>query len=293
MKEKQSLRAVTIPDSVTEIGSSAFADCTNLQNVELSKGLVSLDSNAFNGCVSLLEIEIPKSLTQVSLGGTSSSLTNGVFGGSGLTTVRFEQGMTRVPEYLFRNATHLQNVEFLDTMTTIESGAFVRCTSLTEVDLPESLTSIEGTVFERLHGLTAIDIPDTVTSIGSSAFADCTNLQDVQLPKGLVSLDGNVFNGCISLLEIEIPKSLASVFLGGTSDSLTNGVFGRSGLTTVRFEQGMTKVPEYLFMNATHLQNVEFLDTMTTIESGAFVRCTSLTEVGTSGKLDQYRGDSL
>ena len=290
---KTSLRAVTIPDSVTEIGSSAFADCTNLQNVELSKGLVSLDSNAFNGCVSLLEIEIPKSLTQVSLGGTSSSLTNGVFGGSGLTTVRFEQGMTRVPEYLFRNATHLQNVEFLDTMTTIESGAFVRCTSLTEVDLPESLTSIEGTVFEGCTGLTAIDIPDTVTSIGSSAFADCTNLQDVQLPKGLVSLDGNVFNGCISLLEIEIPKSLASVFLGGTSDSLTNGVFGRSGLTTVRFEQGMTKVPEYLFMNATHLQNVEFLDTMTTIESGAFVRCTSLTEVDLPESLIRIEGTAF
>ena len=290
---KTSLRAVTIPDSVTEIGSSAFADCTNLQNVELSKGLVSLDSNAFNGCVSLLEIEIPKSLTQVSLGGTSSSLTNGVFGGSGLTTVRFEQGMTRVPEYLFRNATHLQNVEFLDTMTTIESGAFVRCTSLTEVDLPESLTSIEGTVFEGCTGLTAIDIPDTVTSIGSSAFADCTNLQDVQLPKGLVSLDGNVFNGCISLLEIEIPKSLASVFLGGTSDSLTNGVFGRSGLTTVRFEQGMTKVPEYLFMNATHLQNVEFLDTMTTIESGAFVRCTSLTEVVLPESLTSIEGTAF
>ena len=290
---KTSLRAVTIPDSVTEIGSSAFADCTNLQNVELSKGLVSLDSNAFNGCVSLLEIEIPKSLTQVSLGGTSSSLTNGVFGGSGLTTVRFEQGMTRVPEYLFRNATHLQNVEFLDTMTTIESGAFVRCTSLTEVDLPESLTSIEGTVFEGCTGLTAIDIPDTVTSIGSSAFADCTNLQDVQLPKGLVSLDGNVFNGCISLLEIEIPKSLASVFLGGTSDSLINGVFGRSGLTTVRFEQGMTKVPEYLFMNATHLQNVEFLDTMTTIESGAFVRCTSLTEVDLPESLIRIEGTAF
>ena len=290
---KTSLRAVTIPDSVTEIGSSAFADCTNLQNVELSKGLVSLDSNAFNGCVSLLEIEIPKSLTQVSLGGTSSSLTNGVFGGSGLTTVRFEQGMTRVPEYLFRNATHLQNVEFLDTMTTIESGAFVRCTSLTEVVLPESLTSIEGTAFEGCTGLTAIDIPDAVTAIGSSAFADCTNLQNVELSKGLVSLDGNVFNGCISLLEIEIPKSLASVFLGGTSDSLINGVFGRSGLTTVRFEQGMTKVPEYLFMNATHLQNVEFLDTMTTIESGAFVRCTSLTEVDLPESLIRIEGTAF
>ena len=289
-EEKTSLRAVTTPDSVTEIGSRAFADCTNLQNVELSKGLVSLDSNVFNGCVSLLEIDIPKSLNDVSLGGTSESLTNGVFGGSGLITVRFEQGMKKVPEYLFRNATNLQNVEFLDTMTTIESGAFVRCTSLTEVDLPESLTSIEGTVFEGCTGLTAIDIPDTVTSIGSSAFADCTNLQDVQLPKGLVSLDGNVFSGCVSLLEIEIPKSLTNVSLGGTSDSVTAGIFARSGLTTVTFEQGMTKVPEYLFRNATNLQNVEFLDTMTTIESGAFVRCTSLTEVDLPESLTSIEG---
>ena len=289
-EEKTSLRAVTIPDSVTEIGSRAFADCTNLQNVELSKGLVSLGSNVFNGCVSLLEIEIPKSLTDISLGGTSDSLTNGIFGGSGLTKVRFEQGMTKVPEYLFRNATNLQNVELLDTMTTIESGAFVRCTSLTEIDFPESLTSIEGTVFEGCTSLTAVDIPDTVTTIGSRAFADCTNLQDVQLPKGLISLDGNVFNGCASLTEIVIPKSLTNVSMGGTSDSLLAGIFAKSGLTTVTFEQGMTKVPEYLFRNATNLQNVEFLDTMTTIEPGAFVRCTSLTEVDLPESLTSIEG---
>ena len=313
---KTSLRAVTIPDSVTEIGSSAFADCTNLQNVELSKGLVSLDSNAFNGCVSLLEIEIPKSLTQVSLGGTSSSLTNGVFGGSGLTTVRFEQGMTRVPEYLFRNATHLQNVEFLDTMTTIESGAFVRCTSLTEVVLPESLTSIEGTAFEGCTGLTAIDIPDTVTAIGIHAFEDCTNLKDVHLPKNLATLSSYLFRGCSAMQVIELPPTLeeiedaafensgmVSIEIPGNCATLGNDVFadcvslkeavlepgvksignncfdGCTALETVSLPEGLTTIRDFAFRNCDALTAVEVPDSVTTLETYAFSSCDSLSDV--------------
>lgn len=313
---KTSLRAVTIPDSVTEIGSSAFADCTNLQNVELSKGLVSLDSNAFNGCVSLLEIEIPKSLTQVSLGGTSSSLTNGVFGGSGLTTVRFEQGMTRVPEYLFRNATHLQNVEFLDTMTTIESGAFVRCTSLTEVDLPESLIRIEGTAFEGCTGLTAIDIPDTVTAIGIHAFEDCTNLKDVHLPKNLATLSSYLFRGCSAMQVIELPPTLeeiedaafensgmVSIEIPGNCATLGNDVFadcvslkeavlepgvksignncfdGCTALETVSLPEGLTTIRDFAFRNCDALTAVEVPDSVTTLETYAFSSCDSLSDV--------------
>ncbi len=46
--EEPGVTEVTIPDSVTEISSWAFKDCTNLTSVTLGKG-VSIAKSAFNG----------------------------------------------------------------------------------------------------------------------------------------------------------------------------------------------------------------------------------------------------
>ena len=77
--ECTSLISVTIPNSVTSIGSSVFYRCTSLTSVTIPNSVTSINNNAFNGCSGLTSVTIPNSVT--SIGG-------GAFSGcTGLTSV--------------------------------------------------------------------------------------------------------------------------------------------------------------------------------------------------------------
>ena len=59
------LTSVTIPDSVTEIGSYAFYDCDNLTSVTIGSGVTEIGGYAFYGCTSLASVTIPDSVTEI------------------------------------------------------------------------------------------------------------------------------------------------------------------------------------------------------------------------------------
>ena len=283
-QRKTSLKAVTIPDTVTKIGWNAFDGCTNLSNVSLSKSLQSLGSQAFQNCKALVEIEIPKSLNEA--GGY-------VFQGSGLTSVTFEAGTDKVVGDLFSNAEKLENVPLLDTMTTIGSSAFSGCKSLREIRLPNKLTAIGNFAFRNCTALESITIPDTVTKIGWNAFDGCTSLASVKLSEKLKTIPSNAFQGCSSLASIKLPQNLNDIctdaFSGSGLESVTipascttidNYAFAKcKNLATVTFEQGVKKIGSYCFKGCTALENITIPDTVESIGSYAFYDCDTLRKV--------------
>lgn len=65
---------VVIPNSVIQIGNSAFYYCTNLTNITLSKSLTNIGSGAFNYCSALTNLTIPASVKTI---GSSNALNIG------------------------------------------------------------------------------------------------------------------------------------------------------------------------------------------------------------------------
>ena len=59
------LESITIPNSVTSIGTLAFHLCVSLKNVEIPNSVTSIGSYAFAGCTSLETIVIPDSVTSI------------------------------------------------------------------------------------------------------------------------------------------------------------------------------------------------------------------------------------
>lgn len=58
------LKKVILPDTVTSIGATAFADCKNLTRVE-GAGVVAIGEGAFQSCVNLKKITLSPSLERI------------------------------------------------------------------------------------------------------------------------------------------------------------------------------------------------------------------------------------
>jgi hypothetical protein len=119
------IKKIVLPNSITEISSYAFKDCTNLKVVVLSDQVTSLLEGAFQGCSSLTDITLPDTLEVIE---------PSVFAGcSSLTTVT-------IPDHV----TILFNHTFLD------------CSSLKTLILPEGILTIESDVLEGCEKVTII-----------------------------------------------------------------------------------------------------------------------------------------
>lgn len=274
------LAQVNMPDSITRIGAHAFGNCSALQTLRLSKSLVQLESFAFGGSA-LEEIEIPKSLES---GGSA-------FINTKLRNVTFEEGTTRIADWLFSHCASLRKIVIPDTVTVIEEYAFYGCEKLGSIVFPDSLITIEKyafkgsaflqslvlpanlqTIGEEAFGgcswLASVFLPDTVTEIGRAAFAG-TDLSQVRLPRQLVTMGGGVFGGT-SITAVEIPKSVVN---GG-------GAFGgMDHLKTVTFETGTLRVADSLFKGCTSLEEIIIPDTVASVERYAFQGCSRLKRV--------------
>ena len=238
------LHNVVLPDTVTAIGSRAFLGCSQLATVQLPDNLTSMGGGAFYECVSLTRIFIPKSLTSVS--GYDGYGWRSAFGGcKNLWDVELEDGMSKIPGYLFSN-----------------------CTGFTEIAIPASVTAIGESAFAGT-GLKAVVVPDNVTSIEQNAFSRCEEMETLQLSKNLKSIGGAAFRDCKSLTSIFFPKSLENV--SGYDGRGWCGAFsGCSGLKQIELETGMSKVPGYLLYGCTASAEITLPDTVTEIGGSAF-----------------------
>ena len=64
-KGKESIRVIHIPDSIKSIGVWAFADCNNLEEINIPFGVVKIDWGVFSGCKSLTKIVLPDGIKEI------------------------------------------------------------------------------------------------------------------------------------------------------------------------------------------------------------------------------------
>ena len=247
---------VTIPDTVTVIGDSAFENCDNLKNVKISENLKKLGMMAFGNCDALTEIEIPKNITTVAYNEFYNPVMGPFTGSDSLQTVVFEEGMTWLPAYIL-------------------SG----CSGFTTVKIPETVTEIGGGAFRDCSRLESITIPDTVTMIGDSAFENCDNLKNVKISENLKKLGMMAFGNCDALTEVKVPKSITTVIYNDFYNPVRGPFTGSDSLQTVVFEEGMTWLPAYILSGCSGFTTVKIPETVTEIGGGAFSDCSRLESI--------------
>ena len=106
----QKIESYIIPNSVTDIGNSAFSFCRSLTNIVIPNSVTDIGNSAFSNCSSLSNIVIPDSVTAIG-------------------------------NFAFWGCSSLSNIVIPDSVTAIGDYAFYYC-SLSNIVIPDSVTAI-------------------------------------------------------------------------------------------------------------------------------------------------------
>lgn len=152
---------VTISDGVTSIGSYAFCYCS-VKSITLPFGLKHIGSSAFFNCPNIQQIKIPDSVEYIDPYAFSLC--------KGLHTVQLPASLTLISEELFAECDNLRNLSIPDTVTEIGANAFSKCTEFSLTGLPDGIKSIGAAAFEDCGRIEELVLPETLEHIGEAAF---------------------------------------------------------------------------------------------------------------------------
>lgn len=198
------LKTVYLPSTITSLPSSAFSNCSSLENVIFADNcaLSAISASAFNKCSSLKNIDLPDNITTIS---------STAFQYSGLISIELPIDLVTIGDRAFQSCLSLESVVFHDNVTTLGQQVFIYCSALKNVVLSNTLSSVNRGIFASCTSLKTIELPDSLTVIGDSMFSGCSSLKYVKLPGEATSLGSSVFASCTSLETIDLPDTISSI----------------------------------------------------------------------------------
>ncbi|MGM9851228.1 MAG: leucine-rich repeat domain-containing protein [Muribaculaceae bacterium] len=207
------ITSINIPKSVTKMGYWAFLNCYNLTSVTFNNSPVEMGVDAFAGC---------KKLTYLNLGNALPEIGGGAFSKcSSLTSVTIPNSVTSIGEGAFGDCTGLSSITIGNSVTSIGPWAFIRCSSLTSVTIPNSVITLSNYAFDGCSNLSSVSIGNSVSYIGYRTFAE-TSLHSVTIPNSATHIDQGAFSGCTNLTSVTIGNSVS--FIEGGAFEYCNAI---------------------------------------------------------------------
>ena len=204
------LSSISLPESVSKIGDSAFSGCTGLVSAKL-KGLTTIPAGLFASCTSLETLDISENITEIGSSAFASCVN--------LPSVDLKN-VEKIDDYAFYRCSKLITINMSDNLKKIGRDAFRECSNLSTIKWSENLREIDDGAFYYCKALNSVELPNNVKSIGVVAFSDCSNLMTVKIGSNLLKLGQSAFANCIELTDVYIYGQLPSTYAPPFNDSM-------------------------------------------------------------------------
>lgn len=237
--------SLIIPNEVTRIDSYAFHSCPLNGTLTLSRSLKWIGPAAFGGCSGLSgSLNIPA---------TVENITGSAFSGcSGFS------GTLRLP----------------DGLKELGDNAFYGCSGFTgSLTIPHGITKIGEFCFQNCSGLNGqLNLPKDLTEIGVWAFGNCQLRGSLYLPDNLIVIGSSAFQNNLFSGELKLPQSLAVL--------RDNAFANNSRLTgVVELPEDIISVSAGLFSGCSQLEGVVIPKNVEFIRENAFTDCFQLNSI--------------
>lgn len=233
-----SISSISLPNTITHIGSYAFGGCKNLTSITLPSSLIHIGTCAFihthitfvisnsssflfeNGL--LIDVKYKKILsflslsTDVTIPSYIKSIGDDAFLGTAISSVALNNGLTSIGKYSFLHCIRLRDITFPPSLKNVGYGAFSETKINKVTNLSPYIDYIKGCLIDKnSKSLVAcfandkmIELPKGITHIGSSAFGGNKIIEAIVVPEGVTTIENYAFSKCDNLTSVTFPSSL-------------------------------------------------------------------------------------
>ena len=298
----KSLPAITIPNSITNIGHCAFADCSSLKSIIIPDNVTAMGANVFGDCVGLHHIEWNvKSCTVYS---DNEYIYPIFYGCENVESVTFGKNVETIPDYLCYGMKNLSSISIPNSVTNIEQHAFDDCSLLTSViwNAKNSInpSSPEESPFYGISSqITSFSIGENVETIPAYLCFGMKILPSITIPNNVTNIGQDAFLACIFLKENFINYSSLDAKLNdywGAKfyDRELDGLLIRNDtligckldITSIILPNTITRIEDYAFSSCSTITSVTIPESVTSIGEGAFYGCSALTSITIPNSVD-------
>ncbi len=259
---KSDVTSVRLGANVKKIGAQAFANCSYITSLTFNEVLEEIGASAFQSC-RLIETEVVIPDTVITMGENAFAYCRAI------PSVKIGSGIKDIPASAFSNCDKMTSIVIPDTVNTVGAYAFADCKEAASLSIGRFVTDVGAFAFASCSKLSTVTVPDSVKNIGEGAFNKCALLNQVTLGSGVESIGTGAF-----------------LDAGVWTNSPTNEVYVGNWflgckdvtVTTVNVVEGTIGIASYALFGNRSVTAIELPSTVKVINEGAFAM-SALTDV--------------
>ncbi len=272
MFSSNSLETLTIGNTVTSIGASAFYQCKNLTSVIISNSVISIEESAFYGCSNLSSVEI---------GNEVSKIGQGAFSGCSFSSLEIPASVTEIGSGAFSGCSALKDITCLGVLPsviiddTFDKQCFRNVSLLVPKQVMRAYKSATGwECFENISGIDVEGVTNPYTDsydfMANGIYYKITDFINLEVG---VTCGENEYAGDVVIPDVVKykNKSLTVASVGG--------MFGCWDLKSVKLPATAKIIEVSALRGCKNLTKLEIPASVTRIEPNAFTQTASLSEL--------------